>query len=393
MIRLALRLTLLFSLGLGLAACGDLVTYTPESTGQVGHVLVVADSATWAGPVGDAVRETLGGSIVTLPRPEPHYTLQRIDLGQRTRSTIERRHSVLFIAPHTEDTPVGRFVRGSIGESRLAQVDQTGRGLFRRPNLWSSNQMVVFATAADAETLAAQVRADADVLRDSFAPLHRRMMARDMFRTARQTDLEDDLLERHGVTVAVQHDYFVAQDTTFITVNGNAGTFLRLRRIPAADSWRDMFIYFEEDPQLNRLHPDSVVVVRNRLSRQFVRGSGDSTYIRVEDRFPERRPILIDSVSLNGRFALETRGTWYLAFDDRDRSAGMGGPFVNYSFYDEDTGRFVMIDGMIFAPNYPLREFLRQMEVIAHTFRTRDDTGVEVFADREPEAEPPPPAD
>jgi hypothetical protein len=30
-----------------------------------------------------------------------------------------------------------------------------------------------------------------------------------------------------------------------------------------------------------------------------------------------------------------------------------------------------MIDGMVFAPGHDKREFLRQMEVIAHTFRTR----------------------
>jgi len=51
-------------------------------------------------------------------------------------------------------------------------------------------------------------------------------------------------------------------------------------------------------------------------------------------------------------------------------SHGMGGPFVNYTFYDETSGRLYMIDGMIFAPGYDKREFLRQMEAIAHTFRT-----------------------
>ncbi len=53
---------------------------------------------------------------------------------------------------------------------------------------------------------------------------------------------------------------------------------------------------------------------------------------------------------------------------------GMGGPFLTYTFYDQATGRIYMIDGMVFAPGYSKREFLRQMEVIAHTFRTRAET-------------------
>jgi hypothetical protein len=52
---------------------------------------------------------------------------------------------------------------------------------------------------------------------------------------------------------------------------------------------------------------------------------------------------------------------------------GMGGPFVMYTFYDQATGRIYMIDGMVFAPGFDKREFLRQLEVIAHTFRTRRD--------------------
>ena len=35
--------------------------------------------------------------------------------------------------------------------------------------------------------------------------------------------------------------------------------------------------------------------------------------------------------------------------------------------------RLYLIDGMIFAPNFSKREFLRQMEVIAHTFRTKEE--------------------
>ncbi|MXX58593.1 MAG: DUF4837 family protein [Rhodothermaceae bacterium] len=50
-----------------------------------------------------------------------------------------------------------------------------------------------------------------------------------------------------------------------------------------------------------------------------------------------------------------------------------GGTFVSYAFYDEPTRRLYLIDGMVFAPNYSKREFVRQMEVIAYTFRTLEE--------------------
>ncbi len=67
-------------------------------------------------------------------------------------------------------------------------------------------------------------------------------------------------------------------------------------------------------------------------------------------------------------------------------SDAMGGPFVSYAFFDEDTGRFYLIDGMIYGPRYTneeKREFLRQMEAIAHTFRTSGE-GAEVVAGADP---------
>jgi hypothetical protein len=52
---------------------------------------------------------------------------------------------------------------------------------------------------------------------------------------------------------------------------------------------------------------------------------------------------------------------------------GMGGPFVNYSFYDQASGRLYLIDGSVFAPGYDKLDFLRHMEIIARTFRTQQD--------------------
>ena len=54
----------------------------------------------------------------------------------------------------------------------------------------------------------------------------------------------------------------------------------------------------------------------------------------------------------------------------------MGGPFVRYSFYDAEQGRRYVVFGMVYAPQHKFRgskrEFLRQLEVIARTFRTAD---------------------
>ena len=48
----------------------------------------------------------------------------------------------------------------------------------------------------------------------------------------------------------------------------------------------------------------------------------------------------------------------------------MGGPFVNYVFYDEDTQRLYMLDGSVYAPKYYKRNLIQQMDVTLQSFRT-----------------------
>ncbi|MDX1530625.1 MAG: DUF4837 family protein [Rhodothermales bacterium] len=373
------RLFLSFLLALPLAACGD-SDFKPLASGRPGEVLVIADSTTWNGPVGEAIRAEIGQPSRTLPQPEPAFDLVHQTLNDYYLDSVRRQTAVIFAAPYTDTTATARFLRARLDSAGVAALEQGGRGVILRPDLWARDQLVVYATAPSDSALAAQIRAQGGQVRDALNALARERLEDDMFEKARQVDVEEELLEEHGFTFNVQHDYLLVRDTTFQTATGDRGTFVRLRRV-LTDTWRDVFVYYEDDPEIERLQPDSVLALRERLTERFVLGTSDSVFVQVEDRFPERAPIVVDTVSLGGRFALETRGLWYLG-DAEGRTAGIGGPFVNYAFYDEDTGRFYMIDGMVYAPDYPKREFLRQVETIAHTFRTAPPE-FEVVADRE----------
>ena len=62
-----------------------------------------------------------------------------------------------------------------------------------------------------------------------------------------------------------------------------------------------------------------------------------------------------------------TQGLWELNIK------GMGGPFVNYFFYDEKTQRIYMIDGSVYAPKYYKRNLIQQMDVTLQSFRTENE--------------------
>ncbi len=358
------------------AGCSTVTEYKPPAVGPAGEVMVVTDSATWSGAVGEALRATVGREMLTFPQPTPAFSLTLQPLSDFSLDALRRQHSVLFAAPYTGDSETARFLRARLDSAGVQALERGGRGVITRPDLWMRDQLVVYATAPTDSALAAQIRAEGDDLRAAFARLARKRTTEDMFDKARQTEVEAGLLDRHGFAVGIQHDYVRALDTTFVTDQGTRGTFVRYRRFAGQDSWRDFFVYYEEDPRLRRLSPEAVRALRNDLTRRFVRGTFADSYVTIEERDLVRRPVEADTVELGGRFAIETRGTWRLTGD------AMGGPFVSYAFFDEDTGRFYLIDGMIYGPRYTSaekREFLRQMEAIAYTFRTSNG-GVEVLA-------------
>ena len=353
MIRSAAFLLVLLA---ALTGC-EAVVGTPKAVGEIPEILVVADSATWAGPVGEAIRAELAQTILTLPNNQGAFKLKHRPLTPRTYEGIQRARNVIVAAPIDEQSRVGEFLRERI-DAGSQQAIREGRavGINLRPDLWSLNQLVVLATAADDRALTNQILQRGPELREAFNELAHEATFRDMFDRGRQTSLEDSLASQHGWSIAIQHDYIPVQDSV-LTAAGSTGQFARFRRV-LTDTWRDFFVFVEDD--VEELPPlDELDALTNTLLETFARGVLDSSYVQMDDL----RPVTQDTVSVASQPALETRGLWYMTNDI------MGGAYVRYAFVDPPSQRLFLYYGMVFAPNRKLdkREFVRQMEVIGRS--------------------------
>jgi hypothetical protein len=354
-----------------LASCSR--DYRPRASGQTGTVTVVMDTTDWRGIVGEATRALFQDDIQTLPQVEPMFSLDYVDLtsiDQFDRSIRPRKY--LFFAGALDDTSnVARFVTSRLDSTHQAEVLRGEAGLFQEEDAWMSEQLVFFATATSDTALAGTIRENAESVRFHYNNATRRHMEREMFSRLRQTEIEEAMQDSHSFSVKVQHDYLVAVDTT---------NFYWMRRFVDDTNWRNLFVYYAEDADPAPITLPWVVEVRDRLTETWLTGNLDD-FVLIDQRLP----LEAKEIDFLGRYGLETRGLWHMVGYDSEgqlRNAGGGGPFVNYTFYDEEQGRIYMIDGMVFAPKYEKRELLRQMEVIAHTFKTRQDS------EREQEAPP-----
>lgn len=346
-----------------LAGCETFEAPRPVARGEAEEVLVVTDSATWAGPVGEALRATLGRPVTTLPSSQGAFRLRQVPLTSRAFGTLKLTPGIVFAAPVDAPGEIGDFIRARVGEGGLDAV-RSGQAaaVNLRPDLWADKQLVTIATAASDSALARQILEAGPQLRAAYGELARQRTGDEMFARLRQTDLEEQLLAEHGFAVGIQHDFVPVQDTT-VTVAGRTGTFVRYRRV-LSGTWRDFFVFAEDG--VSELPPKAELDrLTDALLEEFARGSEDSSYVQTDDQ----RPTTSETVTVAGRPALETRGLWYMTNDI------MGGAYIREAFVDPATDRLYVYYGMTFAPDRTLdkRKFLRQMEAIAHSFRTRAD--------------------
>jgi hypothetical protein len=125
---------------------------------------------------------------------------------------------------------------------------------------------------------------------------------------------------------------------------------------------RWIFVHWQPVSDPSILNESFVLSWRDSITRVYLRTLDDEAHVEVAPYH-----LHIENVNFLGRFAYETRGNWRFS----DKSGG--GPFVNYTFYDEKSKRIYAIDGSIFAPRVTKRDLILQVDALLHTFKAAGD--------------------
>jgi len=357
------RLTILIvvlAIFLSLTGCveGD---FRPNAVGTDGEIFIVMDSVQWQNDVGEALRSTVGQYISTLPAPERMFDLKQFTLtSEEELDRLRRQKNIMFVAPLSDSTNEASYIRQVFDDEAQESIHEGQIAVISRPDLWRRNQQVYYVTATSEEKLTESIYERGNVIIDTFNEVTHRRLRKKMFERGRQRDMERTILDNHGFTVQAQHGYLIAVDTT---------SFVWLRRL-LSDTWRDLFIYYIDIADPSLITPEWIYDTRDAITRTHIQGE-IAGWVEID----RRRPLETENINFLDRYGFETRGLWHvIEEEDGNRfSMGQGGPFITYTFYDENDGRIYMIDGMVFAPGFKKREFLRQMEVIAYTFLTQRD--------------------
>ncbi|MCL2412896.1 MAG: DUF4837 family protein [Bacteroidales bacterium] len=318
----ALFLTIIFAFSL--TACNIERSIQPNSGGRTLEVLVVCSRADFEGALGDTLRVALMRPNPSLNQAEPMFTLANVAPNTFERTDMFQRMRSIIIINFTQEN----LQRFSV-----------------RRDVWANNQIIFQFNVPNPETFFTLFRENQELMEQAFFNReHARMIS--TFRTTESVAITDRLRSTFGFRLIAPDQFRIrTSNPNFVSINRETRHFGQNIMVHSYPFTANSFT--QED----------IIRVRNEISQRYIFGPIEGSFMTTEYRIP---PISRE-VNLNGRYAIETRGLWRLIGDF------MGGPFVNYVFFDEERNQMIMIDGFVYAPGRGKRDLLLQLEAIAYS--------------------------
>lgn len=305
-----------------LYSCNTKNSSDPNSTGQGSEILVVCEKADWDALAGKTVRDALTQELEGLPESETEYTLINVPYAKFS-SFLRTHRNVLILDIKKENTKSG--------------IETT-------KDTWSHPQRVIKIIAPDDSSFVAVFNKYKKSIKDLFVQNERARFA-GQNALSRNLKVESMMEKDFGIRMILSSDFYQAKKTK---------DFLWLRK-ETTEMSLGLMIYYFPYTDTNQLSNSAILLKRNEITRQFIPGPADGSYMEVADEVI--KPVA-DRIRFKGSYAVETRGLWQTHGDF------MGGPFINYSVVDTSQNRIVVFDGYVYYPNKSKRNFIRQLESI-----------------------------
>ena len=352
---LLISLAALFLYGCGIGPGSEIPSdLKPKASSEPGEIILVMDSLHWGSPLGDEIRDTFRPMTPGLPRPEPLFTVRYIR-PLDFRSILKYAENIIIVSILENNSAGSKRVKSFFTPSSLKQIyEDSSKFLYTKKEEWARGQEVMYLYAKNESILSEHLRKNRSKLQDHFNNIERRRAEESLYKAKELTEVGNLLLRNHDFTIRIPFGWRI----DFEDKNVN---FIWLRN-PGIIVDKNLWIYYKDYENQDEFN--DIISLRNSVTKEYIyddKVTNDTSYVVVETHV---KPI-IKKITLNQRFAVEARGLW------KTNNLSMGGPFLSYVFVDETLNRLYYVDGFVYSPSKPQREYMREMETIMRTFKTK----------------------
>lgn len=298
-----------------------------SATGNPYELIVFATESLWGSAVGDTIKARFSDEIDILNGQEPIYDVRCIE-PRAANSVILRHRNIIHLQLSKE------YDRNKM----VIERDKHAKG-----------QLFVEIQSPGVDSAAAFLSTRGDDLLDTFNKLESQRMVTDVIRGS-ELDVEAVLTNRFGINMAIPSGWGIRKDEPNLlwiaeeTLKYRQGAVVYTFSTPVDIT--DSSLY------------QQIIDQRNIAGRQIAAITAQSHITTETLTQPTTRNMVV-----NGREWFETKGLW--------RSVGdfSGGPFVNYTTYDDANGHYLSIDLYLYSPSPTERKrnHLRRLECLLET--------------------------
>jgi len=304
----------------------------PNSVGKTSELLVVMNEGLWEASSGDTVRDFFGQQVPRLPQVEPMFTTPNVNLSALNKRMFKN-HRNLFIV----DIDESRYNRPYIET---------------KEDLWSFPQRVI---RINSPHLKGFYRLFEEHQQAFLRLFHENEIRRLQitFSQAASIEIRNMLMENYDVSMVFPDGFFIAKQLkNFAWIRKETrkyGQGLMLRVEPYKDT--------------SQFTTQAILSRRNTITRSFIPGPTEGSYMITSDVIPPK----VERTTFKEQFAVKIRGLWEL------ENGFLGGPYMSYTFVNENNGKLYTLDSYVYAPGQDKRDKLLQMEAIMKSLRFTGD--------------------
>lgn len=301
----------------------------PSSSGRMNEMVVVMKHDLWKGKVGKEVRAIFNEDVLGLPQPEPLYRVAHIDPNAFT-STFKAARSLFIV---------------KLEQGEKAKLTYSNE-------VYAQPQTIIELSGNSEEVLIQALRKYKQEMVNKFHDQDIKSIQK-RFKKIKYQELP--LLSKEGISITIPKSYAA------IDLRENFWWYRSDIRQGKHYPSLNLLVYITPLKSELDLSGQSIISTRDSIGKLYIGGAIDGSYMQTEHR-SEYAPIMTNTV-LNGQLAIETRGLWMVKGDF------MGGPFLNYTVFDEKNKRIITADAFVYGAGVKKRDLVFQMEAIIKSLK------------------------
>ncbi len=343
----------------GLASCegsgSSNESSLPSARGAAGEIILVMDSTSWRGELGNELREIFMQDVPGLPQPEPYFDLRYVN-PFKLNDVLRSAKNMIFVTTLDNRSASGERMRRFFTDNSLTRIESDST-FFSYPisNVFARGQKNLYLFGVSEDVLLENLSVNHKQVRQHFSDTERNRSLEALYKSGEQRALERDLLEDHNFYLRIPQDY------DLVPLEDSIEQFVWLRQLgQAGEPDVSIIVTYQEYTSEDIFQPEGIMQFRESTLGKYIVDDNPPAYMTIQ----EVEPIVYDTINFDGKFAIEARGLWKLS------NITMGGPFLSYAFVDEALNRFYYIEGYVYYPGKNKRTEIREVETILRTFKT-----------------------